>query len=189
RNGEAWGGGVLFDLNTALPIDLAILGRSLAPAPFGPDHKQWMRTATQPLGVMSMVQEIPHEDSRVTLDPTVKDQYGMPVARLRGRSHPASAEATAYVADRAREWLGAAGAHSVDVFDRPGGFHGNEHSAGTARMGDDPRYSATDPEGRLWGSPNIYVADASLHPTNGGFNPALTAMACALRVASKLASR
>ena len=29
------------------------------------------------------------------------------------------------------------------------------------------------------GSTNVYVADASLHPTNGGFNPGLTAMACA----------
>lgn len=31
---------------------------------------------------------------------------------------------------------------------------------------------------------HVYVADASLHPTNGGFNPGLTAMACALRVAA-----
>jgi choline dehydrogenase-like flavoprotein len=43
--------------------------------------------------------------------------------------------------------------------------------------------SATNSRGLLWGTTNVFVADASLHPTNGGFNPALTVMANAMRVA------
>jgi choline dehydrogenase-like flavoprotein len=38
-------------------------------------------------------------------------------------------------------------------------------------------------DGRLHGTTNVYVADASLHPTNGGMNPELTVMANAMRVA------
>jgi choline dehydrogenase-like flavoprotein len=64
---------------------------------------------------------------------------------------------------------------------------GTEHSAGTARLGDDPASSACDSQGRLWGSRNVWVADASLHPTNGGVNPALTVMANAMRVAGFVA--
>jgi choline dehydrogenase-like flavoprotein len=50
-------------------------------------------------------------------------------------------------------------------------------------MGSDPRQSVTDPYGRVHGMENLFVADGSLHPTNGGFNPVLTIMANAHRVA------
>jgi choline dehydrogenase-like flavoprotein len=48
-------------------------------------------------------------------------------------------------------------------------------------MGTDPSTSVTDPYGRVWGHDNLFVADASLHPTNGGFNPVLTILALAFR--------
>lgn len=64
---------------------------------------------------------------------------------------------------------------------------GSEHSAGTVRMGSEPSNSACDPHGRLHETSNVFVADASLHPTNGGFNPGLTVMANAMRVAALLA--
>ena len=52
-----------------------------------------------------------------------------------------------------------------------------QHQAGTCRMGTDPASSVTDMWGRVWGHDNLFVCDASLHPTNGGFNPVLTIMA------------
>ena len=58
---------------------------------------------------------------------------------------------------------------------------GGQHQAGTCRMGTDPKESVTDSWGRVWGHDNLFVSDGSLHPTNGGFNPALTIMALALR--------
>ena len=59
-----------------------------------------------------------------------------------------------------------------------------EHSAGTCRMGEDPATSACDRDGLVHGARNVYVADASLLPTNGGVNPCVTTMANAWRVAS-----
>ena len=41
-----------------------------------------------------------------------------------------------------------------------------------------------DPHARVWGHPNLYVADTSVHVTNGGVNPVLTAMALAYRTAT-----
>jgi choline dehydrogenase-like flavoprotein len=35
----------------------------------------------------------------------------------------------------------------------------------------------------------LFVADASLHPTNGGFNPVLTIMALAFRNGTHIAER
>jgi len=57
------------------------------------------------------------------------------------------------------------------------------HQMGTARAGRDPRTSACDPWGRVRGARDLYVADASLFPTDAGVNPMVTVMALAARVA------
>ncbi len=57
---------------------------------------------------------------------------------------------------------------------------------GTARMGHDPTTSVTDPFGRMHDVDNVYVADGSVFVTAGGFNPTLTIMALALRMAVHL---
>lgn len=54
-------------------------------------------------------------------------------------------------------------------------------------MGEGERVSVTDPFGRVWGHENLFVSDASLHPTNGAYNPVLTIMAMAFRNADRLA--
>jgi choline dehydrogenase-like flavoprotein len=54
-------------------------------------------------------------------------------------------------------------------------------------MGDDPATSVTDRWGRVHGYDNLYVADGSVHVTNGGFNPVLTIMALAFRAAEHAA--
>jgi choline dehydrogenase-like flavoprotein len=55
-------------------------------------------------------------------------------------------------------------------------------------MGNDPKTSVTDKYGRVHSMPNLFVADGSLHVTNGGFNPALTIMALGYRVGGFIAS-
>jgi choline dehydrogenase-like flavoprotein len=141
-----------------------------------------MRTTRSPR--KSDEQEIPHYGSRVSIDPLVRDRYGMPVARLRGEAHPATAKAADFMHDRCVDWVNELGGRHPLTDSYPGGSRGAEHSAGTARIGESPATSACDPRGRLHGTSNVYVADASLHPTNGGFNPGLTAAANALRVAT-----
>jgi choline dehydrogenase-like flavoprotein len=54
-------------------------------------------------------------------------------------------------------------------------------------MGADPAASVTDSSGRVHGHDNLFVADGSLHVTNGGYNPALTIMALAFRTAENAA--
>ena len=184
HNGEAYGGGVLFDFSPPFPVEKADMGRSLAPAPFGAIHKKWMRDSPTLPGAMSMVQEVPHEATRITIDSQVKDRFGMPAARLTGRVHAATVESVTYMTDAATVWMKEIGGTDIIRVEGFGSFQGSEHSAGTARMGDDPALAATDARGLLYGTSNVYVADASLHPTNGGFNPALTVMANAMRIAT-----
>lgn len=62
------------------------------------------------------------------------------------------------------------------------------HPMGTCRMGDSPERSVVDPNGRVWGWDNLYVADASVFPTSLGVNPQVTTMAVGLTVAESVSN-
>jgi choline dehydrogenase-like flavoprotein len=54
------------------------------------------------------------------------------------------------------------------------------------RMGEDPRESVTDADGRTWEVPNLWICDGSLFPTAGGVNPSATIMALACRIGDRI---
>lgn len=188
RDGEAWGGGVLFDAPPLLPLVAAQSARALGHPAWGAGHKRWMRTRLPHVaGAMGIGQDVPSAHARVTADPRVTDAYGMPVARLTGDLHPATIEVRDYMTERVVTWLSEVGVEDlVDFFAGRRLAPAGEHSAGTCRMGEDPGASACDRDGRLHGSGNVYVADASLLPTNGSVNPGATTMANAWRTAEAL---
>ena len=66
---------------------------------------------------------------------------------------------------------------------------GVAHQNGTVRFGTDPRTSALDASCRAHEVDNLYVVDGSFLPSSGAVNPALTAMANALRVGDHLTER
>jgi choline dehydrogenase-like flavoprotein len=66
---------------------------------------------------------------------------------------------------------------------------GCAHQAGTCRFGADPAGSVLDTNCRAHELDNLYVVDTSFFPSIGAVNPALTAMANALRVGDHLLER
>ena len=66
---------------------------------------------------------------------------------------------------------------------------GCAHQAGTVRFGDDPATSALDPNCKAHELDNLYVVDTSFFPSIGAVNPALTAMANAIRVGEHITER
>jgi choline dehydrogenase-like flavoprotein len=66
---------------------------------------------------------------------------------------------------------------------------GCAHQAGTVRFGHDPQTSALDPNCKAHELDNLYVVDTSFFPSIGAVNPALTAMANAIRVGEHLLER
>jgi choline dehydrogenase-like flavoprotein len=69
------------------------------------------------------------------------------------------------------------------------GIGGVAHQAGTCRFGTDPKASVLDTNCRAHQLDNLYVVDTSFFPSIGAVNPALTAMANALRVGDHLIER
>jgi choline dehydrogenase-like flavoprotein len=184
------GGGMLADDFVMLPI---IFWKSALP----PDLPRWGQPAKdfmrdnyrRVLQVKGPVQEIPTADCRVALDRQVTDHLGIPVARLSGVAHPETVRTAKFMLGRANAWVKASGAVRQWSWEPVARLSGGQHQAGTCRMGDDPRTSVTDHWGRVWGRDNLYVADGSLHVTNGGFNPVLTIMALAFRNGAHLAAQ
>ncbi len=78
-------------------------------------------------------------------------------------------------------------AFCADVGRRPlSGRHSllfSAHQMGSLPLGTDPQRSACDPEGRLRGAANIFVADSSIFPGASGVNPMITTMGLAHHVA------
>jgi choline dehydrogenase-like flavoprotein len=66
---------------------------------------------------------------------------------------------------------------------------GVAHQSGTCRFGDDPHASVLDVNCKAHELDNLYVVDTSFFPSIGAVNPALTAMANALRVGDHLLER
>lgn len=155
---------------------------------WGTEAKEFMRrNYTRVMQIKGPVHEIPDPDCRVQLDEKVRDHLGLPVARLSGTTHQETVNTAAFMWEKARDWVVASGA--VKTWGGPPGKHlsAGQHQAGTCRMGNDPKTSVTDAWGRVHGHDNLFVADGSLHPTNGGFNPVLTIMTLALRNAHAMA--
>jgi choline dehydrogenase-like flavoprotein len=145
---------------------------------WGSAHKEFQRrNFRRLLGIHGPVQEMPVAGARVDVDLTVKDYWGLPVIRVSGTRHPYDLEVARQVASKAEAWLKEAGAARTWT-SIPGMGRGlSSHQAGTCRMGNDPATSVTNRYGQVHDIDNLFVADASLHVTNGGFNPALTVMA------------
>jgi choline dehydrogenase-like flavoprotein len=181
------GGGMLANEFIRLPIQFVGSVPPGAPT-WGKAHKDFMRRYyRRHVMIQGPTQDMPLWDSRVQLDPKVKDHWGIPVLRLSGDRHPHTIEIADRQAERAEGWLKEAGA--VQTWQRRArrGLSGHQHQSGTCRMGNDPKTSVVDAACRIHEVPNAFVIDASVHVTNGGFNPVLTIYANAFRAAELLA--
>jgi choline dehydrogenase-like flavoprotein len=90
--------------------------------------------------------------------------------------------------------LGPMGCHDVaiprwSVLDQQIPLAGIAHNCGTVRFGTDPATSALDVTCKAHDVDNLYVVDTSFFPSSSAVNPALTAMANALRVGDHLIER
>jgi len=180
------GGGMLANEFIRLPYQFMGVIPPSVPR-WGPKHKQFVRTAyKRTIVITGPVQEMPLFESRAQVDLTVKDHWGIPVARLSGNRHPHTLDVARFMGAKAEAWLKEAGA--IQTWQRvPGqGLSAGQHQAGTCRMGDDAKTSVVNRNCQLHDVDNVYVIDASVHVTNGGFNPVLTILANAYRASAEL---
>lgn len=176
------GGAMLANEFIRLPIHFTTMLPPDTPK-WGKGHKDAMRQMyRRTIAIQGPTQEMPVFDARVQVDPRVRDRWGIPVARLSGERHAHTLEISAAMAAKAEAWLKEAGAIRTWKKLAGRGLSGGQHQAGTCRMGNDPKTSVVNRNCQIHDVDNVFVADGSVHVTNGGFNPVLTILANAYRV-------
>jgi choline dehydrogenase-like flavoprotein len=131
-------------------------------------------------------EDLPSPDNRVTVDGDGK---------LTLRYAETNVEAKKRLNAKLHSMLGKLGMESDNLFHRFAYMKndipiaGCAHQAGTCRFGTDPATSVLDVDCKAHEVDNLYVADTSIFPSIGAVNPALTAMANALRVGDRLLAR
>jgi len=149
---------------------------------WGAEHKARVKEVFgHRVGLASDGEQLPDERNQVRLDPSVKDNYGIPVPQIintHGENDLAMINAISF---RLREILEAAGAKEVHVEKFMAG--GSSHYLGTCRMGKNPKTSVVDPWCRTHDVPNLFIGDGSVFVTVGAVNPALTISSLATRSA------
>ena len=130
------GGGMLANEFIRLPIHMVDRLPSGTPR-WGLAHKQAMRQwHKRSIVVMGPTQQIPTASARVTVDPAVRDKWGLPVARISGNVHPHTYDIGEVQANRADAWLKEAGAIRTSLMSNRGQtVSAGQHQAGTCRMG------------------------------------------------------
>ncbi len=133
---------------------------------------------------MLVVGEDPAQESNgITLHPTEKDQYGLPVPIVHYEEHPNTKAMRKYAQTRAAAIYGALNAEKVFFGPPPPATH----NMGTCRMSARAAEGVTNQWGQSHDIANLFIADGSVLTSSGGGNPTYTIVAVAIRVADHLA--
>jgi len=189
-------GGVVGEINfgNKVPIahGLAGVGFPGLERQWGSGYKDYLRTFPYVVGVASILEDLPVTTNTIDLDPEVKDKHGLAVPRITHRQHPNDLAMLDWYGKKMREIAEAAGGrkvwepyvpHLTGLTPEQPMKGAAAHFHGTCRMGDDPDASVVDRWCRSHEVPNLWVVDGSVFPTSGGYNPTLTILANAYRVA------
>jgi choline dehydrogenase-like flavoprotein len=130
-------------------------------------------------------EDLPHPSNRVTVDRSGQIRVSKTYHNL---------EAHQRLLRKLKALMGPLGCHeaaipSWSILDQRIPLAGNAHQCGTVRFGTDPASSALDVNCKAHEVDNLYVVDTSFFPSSAAVNPALTAMANALRVGDHLLER
>ena len=182
----AGGGG--FDFRHDLsPISFSLGGLPNDAPKWGPEYKRMLQEYfTRSVYVLAHATSLPVETNSITLDPTLKDAWGVPAIRMTFAEHPNDVRLNEYMQDRAMELLDAAGAKRSWRFSRDPWFP-QVHLLGTCRMGNDSKTSVVDRHHRAHDVPNLIIVDGSNFVTSGRGQPTMTIQALAFRAAEHAA--
>ncbi|MEP7325454.1 MAG: GMC family oxidoreductase, partial [Gemmatimonadota bacterium] len=130
----------------------------------------------------------PVPTNTISLDPDVKDAWGLPAIRVTFTEHPNDVRLAQYMTVKALELLDAAGAREKWNFQPGPGPFPQVHLLGTCRMGNDPATSVVDRYHRVHDVPNLFIVDGSSFVTSGRGQPTMTIQALAFRAAEHMAA-
>jgi choline dehydrogenase-like flavoprotein len=182
-----YGGGGIDARFGRTPINFA-LGLPPEVPRWGKAYKTWLaETFTRSMFVSCHSTSLPLEANSFSLDPELKDDWGLPALRMTYRDHPDDLKTEKYLQDRALELLAASPAKHLWAEPIREQTHA-VHLLGTCRMGNDPKTSVVNADHRTHDVPNLFLCDGSSFVTSGRGQPTMTIQALAFRAADRIAA-
>jgi choline dehydrogenase-like flavoprotein len=126
---------------------------------------------------------LPNPDNRVTLNPTRKDKWGIPIPHIDCALGPNEHKMAKQIMADAKEMVEASGGMVVHQSKEPGTPGLGIHEMGTVRMGKDPKTSVLNAFNQAHEVPNLFCTDGGAMASSGCQNPSLTYMALSARAA------
>jgi choline dehydrogenase-like flavoprotein len=130
---------------------------------------------------------LPVASNSITIDPKLKDAWGLPCIRATYRDHPDDLKNAEFLASHAKQIAEAAGAQKtwLDPI-QPQTLA--VHLLGTCRMGNNPQTSVVDKFHRAHDVPNLFICDGSSLVTSSRGQPTETISALAFRAGEHIAA-
>ncbi len=167
------------------PANFALTGMPPDAPKWGAEYKKMLsQYFTHTMTVLAHTSSLPQRRNSISLDPNLKDAWGLPAMRVTYDFHPDDVKTIQWAMTKQIEILEAAGAKKT----WPGGITLPEmtpstHLMGTCRMGNDPKQSVVDRNNRAHDVPNLVIADGSSFVTAARQQPTATIQALSYRAA------
>jgi len=152
---------------------------------WGSDNSVFIQNYTHVAGIFCTGEDPPQASNRITLHPTERDAYGLPVPVIEYRDHANTIAMRDHSVEMSRRIFESLGATEFTGGDAPVGCH----NMGVARMSTNPDDGVTNRWGQAHEIGNLFVSDGSTFSTSGAANPTLTIVALAIRQADHIAER
>jgi choline dehydrogenase-like flavoprotein len=150
---------------------------------FGADFKRSLLADLGPwnLGVQAFGEMLPNPENRVTIDPDMKDKWGIPAAHISCSLGENEMAMHRDMQVTAAEILAAAGAKNISTYTSPILPGLCIHEMGTARMGRDPKTSVLNAHNQAHAVKNLFITDGACMASTANQNPSITYMALTAR--------
>lgn len=173
------GGYYLEGLALGLPYTAAFM----KPGGWGRDVTSALEQYDHMTAIWVCGEDMAREQNTITLHPTEKDQYGLPIPIVTKTYHRNDDAIAAHGLQQFRKLSEAVGA--TRVIDMPA--YPASHNMGTNRMSANARDGVVNRWGQAHDVKNLFVSDGSQFTSSSAANPTLTIVALAIRQAEYLA--
>ncbi len=172
-----------YELET-LSLGLPFMAAFLNPGAWGREFTSALDGYENMAGMWIVGEDMPQETNRITLDPKLKDKYGMAAASVHFDDHANDVAMRNHAYGQGSAIYAAVGA--VRTFPTPP--YPSTHNLGTNRMSAKARDGVVNKWGQTHDVKNLFVSDGSQFTTGATENPTLTIVALATRQAATIAS-
>lgn len=142
---------------------------------------------TRTLDVFGQGASIPHKHNYLSLDPTYKDKYGVPLLRMTYNFTEQDRNLHKFITKKTVEVMEKMGAKKTEgggpLAEYDIAPYQSTHNTGGTSMGNDPNTSVVNTYLQHWDVENLFVVGAGNFNHNSGYNPTATVGALAYRTA------